>query len=128
MPVTISLRKWAPASRSASTVAARSLTEDSAPQAAPSSAAAVRRASLWALRPLSGLASGKTNGEMELNGEVHQKPKEGSPMLRTVQFACPLSKAEADALNAESGRVDTDMVVRHYRVYRKQGVWLAPQN
>jgi len=41
MPATISLRKWAPASRRASTVAARSLTEDSAPQAAPSSAAAV---------------------------------------------------------------------------------------
>jgi hypothetical protein len=43
-------------------------------------------------------------------------------MLRTVQFACPLSKAEADALNAESGRLYTDMLVRHYRVYRKQGV------
>jgi len=49
-------------------------------------------------------------------------------MLRTVQFACPLSKAEADALNAESGRVYTDTLVRHYRVYRKQGVWLAPRN
>src|SRR5258708_21521444 len=52
--------------------------------------------------------------------------KGGSPMLRTVQFACSLSKAEADALNAESGRIYTDMLVRHYRVYRKQGVWLAP--
>ncbi len=49
-------------------------------------------------------------------------------MLRTVQFACPLSKAEADALNAESGRVYTAMLVQHYRVYRKQGVWLAPRN
>jgi putative transposase len=48
-------------------------------------------------------------------------------MLRTVQFACTLSKSEADALNAESGRLYTDMLVRHYRVYRKQGVWLAPQ-
>jgi hypothetical protein len=48
-------------------------------------------------------------------------------MLRTVQFACTLSKSEADALNAESGRIYTDMLVRHYRVYRKQGVWLAPQ-
>ena len=49
-------------------------------------------------------------------------------MLRTVMFACTLSKPEADALNAESGRVYTDMLVRHYRLYRKQGVWLAPGN
>src|SRR5215467_3697800 len=49
-------------------------------------------------------------------------------MLRTVQFACTLPKSEADALNAESGRIYTDMLVRHYRLYRKQGVWLAPQN
>lgn len=49
-------------------------------------------------------------------------------MIRTVQFACILPKAEADALNAESGRVYTDMLVRHYRLYRKQGVWLSPHN
>src|SRR5689334_5585333 len=49
-------------------------------------------------------------------------------MLRTVQFACTLPKAEADALNAESGRIYTDMLVRHYRLYRKQSVWLAPKN
>ena len=48
-------------------------------------------------------------------------------MLRTVQFACTLPKSDADALNAESGRIYTDMLVRHYRVYRKQEVWLAPQ-
>jgi putative transposase len=47
-------------------------------------------------------------------------------MRRTVQCACSLPKTEADALNAESGRLYTDMLVRHYRVYRKQGVWLAP--
>jgi hypothetical protein len=47
-------------------------------------------------------------------------------MLRTVQCACTLPKGEADALNAESGRIYTDMLVRHYRLYRKQGVWLAP--
>ncbi len=28
-------------------------------------------------------------------------------MLRTVQFACTLPKSDADALNAESGRVYT---------------------
>ncbi len=49
-------------------------------------------------------------------------------MLRTVQFACTLPKSEADALNAESGRIYTDMLVRHYRLYRKQDVWLAPKN
>src|SRR5258708_11562287 len=54
--------------------------------------------------------------------------KGGSPMLRTVQFACSLSKAEADALNAESGRIYTAMLVRHYRLYRKQGVWLDPKS
>ena len=49
-------------------------------------------------------------------------------MLRTVQFACTLPKAEADALNAESGRIYTDMLVSHYRLYRKQRVWLTHQN
>src|SRR5215471_5937087 len=47
-------------------------------------------------------------------------------MLRTVQFTCTLPKAEADALNAESGRVYTDMLVQHYRRYRKQDIWLSP--
>lgn len=49
-------------------------------------------------------------------------------MLRTVQFICTLPRSEADALNAESGRVYTDMLVRHYRLYRKLGVWLAPKS
>jgi putative transposase len=48
-------------------------------------------------------------------------------MMRTVQFACTLPKAEADALNQESGRVYSNMLTRHYRLYRKQGVWLAPR-
>jgi putative transposase len=49
-------------------------------------------------------------------------------MLRTVQFVCSLPKLEADALNAESGRVYTNMLVGHYRLYRKQGVWLVPKS
>ncbi|HEX6776612.1 MAG TPA: transposase [Ktedonobacterales bacterium] len=48
-------------------------------------------------------------------------------MIHTVQFACTLPKAEADALNAESGRIYTDMLVSHYRLYRKQRVWLKPE-
>ena len=49
-------------------------------------------------------------------------------MLRTVQFSCTLPKPEADALNAESGRIYSDMLVSHYRLYRKQGVWLTHEN
>lgn len=49
-------------------------------------------------------------------------------MLRTVQFACTLPKHEADALNAESGRIYTDMLVQHYRRYRKQDVWLSQKS
>ena len=53
-------------------------------------------------------------------------PSGSAPMLRTVQCACTLPKDDADALNAESGRLSTDMVVCHYRVYRRKGVWLPP--
>ena len=49
-------------------------------------------------------------------------------MLRTVQFACTMPKAEADALNRESGRIYSDMLTRHYRLWRKQQVWLTRQN
>jgi hypothetical protein len=49
-------------------------------------------------------------------------------MLRTVQFACTLPKAAADALNAESGHIYTDMLVSHYRLYRKHGLWLTREN
>jgi hypothetical protein len=49
-------------------------------------------------------------------------------MLIAVQFACSLPKADADALNQESGRIYSDMLVSHSRLYRKQGVWLAPNN
>jgi hypothetical protein len=48
-------------------------------------------------------------------------------MLRTVQFGCTLSKDDADALNAESGRVSTDTLVCHYRIYCHTGVWLRPE-
>src|SRR5215475_1232012 len=49
-------------------------------------------------------------------------------MLRTVQCPCSLPKREADTLNAESGRIYSDMLTLHYRLYRKQGVWLTRQN
>jgi hypothetical protein len=49
-------------------------------------------------------------------------------MLRAVQFACTLPKAEADSLNLESGRINSEMLVSHYRPYRKQGVWLTHEH
>lgn len=49
-------------------------------------------------------------------------------MLRTAQVTCILPKAEADALNMESGRIYTDMLVQHYRRYRKQGIWLSQKS
>jgi hypothetical protein len=48
-------------------------------------------------------------------------------MLRTVQLACCLPKDDADALNAESGRLYTDKLTCHYRIYRRKGVWLRPE-
>src|ERR1051326_4540728 len=49
-------------------------------------------------------------------------------MLRTVQYACSLLKDEADALNRESERISSDILMHHYRLYWKQGVWLAPKS
>ncbi len=45
--------------------------------------------------------------------------------MRTVYFACHLPRADADALNAESGRIYSQVLVEQYRIYRKQGVWLS---
>lgn len=46
-------------------------------------------------------------------------------MIRVQTFPCTLPKAEADALNRESGRVYTTVLVWHYRVYRRTGHWLS---
>lgn len=35
--------------------------------------------------------------------------------------------AVADALNAESGRIYSQVMVEQYRIYRKQGIWLSPK-
>ena len=45
-------------------------------------------------------------------------------MIRTHILLCSLPREEANALNRESGRIYSDTLVTHYRVYRKQGVWL----
>jgi hypothetical protein len=46
-------------------------------------------------------------------------------MIRTIYFRCELPRAMAEALNAESGRIYSEVMVEHYRVWRKKGVWLS---
>ena len=46
-------------------------------------------------------------------------------MIRTQAFPCHLLRTEADALNRESGRVYTETLVWHYRVYRRTDHWLS---
>lgn len=48
-------------------------------------------------------------------------------MIRTVYFASRLPRATADALNAESGRIYSQVLVEQYRIYRKKGIWLSPK-
>ena len=46
-------------------------------------------------------------------------------MVRTHIFPCKLPKDQADSLNRESGRIYTETLVEHYRVYRHTGHWLS---
>jgi putative transposase len=46
-------------------------------------------------------------------------------MIRTHYFRAHIARSLGDALNAESGRVYTDALVRHWRVYRRHGHWLS---
>jgi putative transposase len=46
-------------------------------------------------------------------------------MIRTHIIECNLPKSDADALNRESGRVYTGVMVEHWRVYRKHAIWLS---
>ncbi len=47
-------------------------------------------------------------------------------MIRTHIFPCSLPRAEADALNRESGRVYSQTLIWQYRIYRRKGSWLSP--
>jgi putative transposase len=47
-------------------------------------------------------------------------------MIRTISIPCELPKEAADALNRESGRIYTETLVWHYRLYRRKDVWLRP--
>jgi putative transposase len=46
-------------------------------------------------------------------------------MIRTNIFPCKLPKQQADSLNRESGRIYTETLVEHYRVYRHNRHWLS---
>jgi putative transposase len=46
-------------------------------------------------------------------------------MMRVQSVPCPLAKAQADALNRESGRHYTNVLLWHYRIYRRTGHWLS---
>src|SRR5215472_8527250 len=46
-------------------------------------------------------------------------------MIRVRTFPCSLAKNEADALNRESGRVYTNVLVWHYRICQRTGHWLS---
>ncbi len=48
-------------------------------------------------------------------------------MIRTHILPCRLPRADADALNRESGQIYTDVLVWHYRIYRRTGRWLSPK-
>ena len=48
-------------------------------------------------------------------------------MIRTHILPCRLPRADADALNRESGRISTEVLVWHYRIYRRTRRWLSPQ-
>ena len=47
-------------------------------------------------------------------------------MIRTRVFACRVPKDTADALNRESGRIYTGVLVEHYRILRHSDHWLSP--
>jgi putative transposase len=47
-------------------------------------------------------------------------------MIRTHVFPCRLPRDTADALNRESGRIYTGVLVEHYRILRHSDHWLSP--
>ncbi len=49
-------------------------------------------------------------------------------MIRTHVISCKLPRARADALNLESGRVYTGVLVAHWRTVRKKNLWLSEKS
>lgn len=50
-----------------------------------------------------------------------------SNMIRTHTFKAAQPKSLLDDCNRESGRIYTQTMVEHWRVYNKKGVWLRPR-
>jgi len=46
-------------------------------------------------------------------------------IIRTVSISCKLPDKVADALNRESGRIYTEVLIEHYRIYRNHTIWLS---
>ena len=46
-------------------------------------------------------------------------------MIRTHKIPCKLNRAFADGLNLASGGIYTGVLVAHWRVVRKKGIWLS---
>ena len=49
-------------------------------------------------------------------------------MIRTHVISCKLPRTRADALNLESGRVYTGVLVAHWRTVRKKNLWLSEKS
>ena len=46
-------------------------------------------------------------------------------MMKTHIIDCTLPFAQCQELNRASGKAYTDALVMHWRLYRKQGIWLS---
>jgi hypothetical protein len=42
-----------------------------------------------------------------------------------VTLACHLPRETTSVLSAESGRIDTQVIIEHHRVYQHAGYWLS---
>jgi putative transposase len=49
-------------------------------------------------------------------------------VIRTYIIPCQLPRADADALNRESGRIYSQTLIWQYRIYRRKGIWLSPSS
>lgn len=49
-------------------------------------------------------------------------------MIRTHVLPCNLPKEQADALNRASAEIYNGIVVRHWRIFRKKGIWLSEKS
>ncbi|HLZ23580.1 MAG TPA: hypothetical protein VKQ30_15820, partial [Ktedonobacterales bacterium] len=46
-------------------------------------------------------------------------------VIGVATLTCSLLRDEADSLHHESGGIYTNALVWHYRIYRREGIWLS---